>query len=414
MESFFKNPGFLHIGEKFLKNLDFKTQVSCRLVQKSWKSVLDKLASKVGVEDLLQILQRDLLIPHKELHNHSSLHVQSNLDTIYDKWSDFLALIDSEEENPWIFVTIKRLFKNLIMIFRTSKKDTLYSPFNTFTKSAVNFRALKFILQHRKHLISNELNSASLVPVFVENKQIEVMAILKPHLTNLQLRYATYFATQNGQLEILKLIITESDSNLIWHPCRRLWYGKTLVHEAAERGHAEVVEFLLTQTRLLATDKDGAGETPLATAVRFGRAKAVKIIAEHLTEDQMAEIAVKQYPYIYVISKTDGSNGFTFTEECCNLFQIAAEKGCYDVLKELCRKVPNPNVPGANGNTATHIAARKGRFEIVKLLTSYTSKANTANDLGVTPAGIARSNCYHEIANLLNRMGRKRKFDELN
>ena len=104
------------------------------------------------MEDLLQILQKDLLIPHQELHNHSSLHVQSNLDTIYDKWSDFLALIDSEEENPWIFVMFKRLFKNLVMIFRTSKKDTLYSPFNTFTKLAVNLRALKFILQHKDHL----------------------------------------------------------------------------------------------------------------------------------------------------------------------------------------------------------------------------------------------------------------------
>ena len=60
MELFFKNPGFLHIGEKILKNLDFKTQVSCRLVQKSWKNVLDKQASKVRLEDLLEILKTDL------------------------------------------------------------------------------------------------------------------------------------------------------------------------------------------------------------------------------------------------------------------------------------------------------------------------------------------------------------------
>ena len=69
MESFFKNPGFLHIGEKILKNLDFKNQVSCRLVQKSWKNVLDKQASKVRLEELLQILQKELLIPHKQLHH---------------------------------------------------------------------------------------------------------------------------------------------------------------------------------------------------------------------------------------------------------------------------------------------------------------------------------------------------------
>ena len=85
MERFFKNPGFLHIGENILKNLDFKNQLSCRLVQKSWKSVLDKLASKVGVEDLMQILQKELLIPHKESHHPLDIETQSNLDTMYEK-----------------------------------------------------------------------------------------------------------------------------------------------------------------------------------------------------------------------------------------------------------------------------------------------------------------------------------------
>ena len=122
MEWFFKNPGFLHIGEKILKNLDFKTQVTCRLVQKSWKSVLDKLASKVGIDDLLQILQKELLIPQKESQHPLDIVTQSKLDTMYNKWCSFLKLINSKEENPWIFIMIKYLLKDMVMRHRYDKQ----------------------------------------------------------------------------------------------------------------------------------------------------------------------------------------------------------------------------------------------------------------------------------------------------
>ena len=46
MEAFMKNPGLLHIGEKIIHNLDFKTQSTCRLVKRSWNIVLEKEASR--------------------------------------------------------------------------------------------------------------------------------------------------------------------------------------------------------------------------------------------------------------------------------------------------------------------------------------------------------------------------------
>ena len=256
MESFFKNPGFLHIGEKILKNLDFKNQVTCRLVQKSWKSVLDKLAPKVGVDDLLQILQKDLIIPCKESRYPSGSNAHSNLDTIYEKWSKFLKLIKSKEENPWIFVMINYVFKDLVMMYRYTKQITLYSPFNTFITWTVKLRVVKFILENKDELnFIDELESYSVVPQLVFKKQIEVMAVLKPHLTNFQSRYAICLATQEGHIEFLKLLKDEFHNDLI----ARYPGGATLLHEAAKRGHAEVVEFLLTHTKLLATDEDDSG-----------------------------------------------------------------------------------------------------------------------------------------------------------
>ena len=296
------------------------------------------------------------------------------------------------------------------MMYRYTKQITLYSPFNTFTTWTVKLRVVKFILENKDELnFIDELESYSVVPQLVFKKQIEVMAVLKPHLTNFQSRYAICLATQEGHIEFLKLLKDEFHNDLI----ARYPGGATLLHEAAKRGHAEVVEFLLTQTKMLPTDEDDSGITPLDIAVRYGRAAIVKTFAKHLDEQNFTKIAEKQYTS-WIIDHGSNRSTFCFDREGSNLFQIAAEQGDYKVLKELCKKVPNPNIPNNKGNTATHRAAGNGHFEIVKLLTSYTSKANTANDLGVTPAGIARSNCYHEIANLLNRMGRKRKFDELN
>ena len=296
------------------------------------------------------------------------------------------------------------------MMYRYTKQITLYSPFNTFTTWTVKLRVVKFILENKDELnFIDELESYSVVPQLVFKKQIEVMAVLKPHLTNFQSRYAICLATQEGHIEFLKLLKDEFHNDLI----ARYPGGATLLHEAAKRGHAEVVEFLLTQTKMLPTDEDDSGITPLDIAVRYGRAAIVKTFAKHLDEQNFTKIAEKQYTS-WIIDHGSNRSTFCFDREGSNLFQIAAEQGDYKVLKELCKKVPNPNIPNNKGNTATHRAAGNGHFEIVKLLTSYTSKANVANDLGVTPSALARSKGYHEIANYLERMARKRKFDELN
>ena len=53
MEKCLNNSGLKHIGERILGHLPFKDKVTCRLVQKSCKNILDNLAPKVGIDDLL-------------------------------------------------------------------------------------------------------------------------------------------------------------------------------------------------------------------------------------------------------------------------------------------------------------------------------------------------------------------------
>ena len=42
MDSFTKNPGLFHISEKIFKFLDQNSLMDCRMVNKSWKQVLDQ------------------------------------------------------------------------------------------------------------------------------------------------------------------------------------------------------------------------------------------------------------------------------------------------------------------------------------------------------------------------------------
>ena len=58
MEMFIEHPGLSHIGKKVLKFADFQSQLACRLVRKSWKNQIEKIASKIrlNMNDLENVL----------------------------------------------------------------------------------------------------------------------------------------------------------------------------------------------------------------------------------------------------------------------------------------------------------------------------------------------------------------------
>ena len=48
MDVFFENQGLCHIGENIFKNLDFHSQLTFRLVRKSWNNMFFKDGSKLN------------------------------------------------------------------------------------------------------------------------------------------------------------------------------------------------------------------------------------------------------------------------------------------------------------------------------------------------------------------------------
>ena len=363
----FRNPGLCHIGENILKNLSFEDKLTCRLVQKSWKNILDKFKPKdqdIGLNDLLQGLHTELELtlenfPHSE-------YFQQRLGKRYAKWAKILTQIFTEFENPWIAVHIQNLYKKL-----KASNQNLISPLNALEIVFGNAKMEKFTTG------SESLNYCFSVMLLLNNILekgcFDFMKCLKPCLTQEDQEYVILKAIQMGSLKFLELII-QPDTYLDYD----FLYRNHFVHQAAQKGYMEIVEFLLCHTQYFATDKDGYGNTPLFYAVENNDMKTVKVIVEYLIEHKLSE---------------DFSS-----------FHLAAKNGYYEVLKYLCDNVSNPNVPGRNGDTVMHCAVRNGQFEIVKLMSFFISDVNVTNDHGVTPIIIAKLNGYSEIAKYLQQM----------
>ena len=61
--------------------------------------------------------------------------------------------------------------------------------------------------------------------------------------------------------------------------------GATPLHEAAAKGHADVVELLMARGGSSARDKSGA--TPLDRALQYRHAKTVAVLLDHGTQEAL-------------------------------------------------------------------------------------------------------------------------------
>ena len=82
MESFMENPGLLHIGERILKNVPFKTKLKCRLVKRSWNQIFEKEASKAknDLDNLIKSLKKLQSILNM------TMIMMGMIGTILEKW----------------------------------------------------------------------------------------------------------------------------------------------------------------------------------------------------------------------------------------------------------------------------------------------------------------------------------------
>ena len=123
MELFFENQGLCHIGEKILDDLDFKSQMECRSVRKSWKAIIEKIHQKVHnnfLENHFSQLDKDMVGENRKL------------------WFKFVKMICNEA--PFIA-------KSYLTHFVMKHDGKLFKrPLYTFIKVG-NFKIVNFILK---------------------------------------------------------------------------------------------------------------------------------------------------------------------------------------------------------------------------------------------------------------------------
>ena len=161
-------------------------------------------------------------------------------------------------------------------------------------------------------------------------------------------------------------------------------FGENPIHIAASMGHNSIVKYFIENTEGL-TAQDNLGYTPLCYAIINCHYSIFRMIAKAVPEDHILK------PII---------NGM-------NVIHIAAERGQFEVVYQLCKKVKNPIVADRNGNSPIHFVASNGHLQMLKFLTSYGTDLMIPNKKGESPLKLAEANGHTKVIKYLMEFERK-------
>ena len=377
MEALMENPGLLHIGERILKNVPFKTQGQCRLVKRSWNQILEKEASKTKAD------LDDLLKSMKESFSKSDMPYES-----VELWRHFAMEMSSKINNHVINILLK---KNIM-----SQSDVGFSswPLEHFV-SERDVQMVDVTLQ-QKFYYCNEMhffwrlsriiqkfikrpNEFSYYSYFADRDFYEALqkAFKKRYTDVVQCfirhkRKYVFGPTRSGNIDALKIVYPNPKEFLM------VEFGENPIHIAASMGHNSIVKYFIENTEGL-TAQDNLGYTPLCYAIINCHYSIFRMITKAVPEDHILKLII---------------NGM-------NVIHIAAERGQFEVVYQLCKKVKNPIVTDRYGNSPIHFAASNGHLQMLKFLTSYGTDLMIPNENGKTPLKLAEGNGHCEVVEFL-------------
>ena len=262
MNKVFENPGLCHIGEKILQKMDFQSILSCRLVRKSWRNLLEKGISETKSSDL-----QKLFAAKAEMVKNTPF---------YDKWLYFLPEI-TKESNPLINHYLQKVLNNESIYFHR------IGPLQAFI-SVENLKMVEFLLNN--NLIPQLLLKSECFFGFdfaAMNGQMKVLKLFKKYnihsmISPIQyardtLRKPVLHATMSGQIEVLKFLLED------WINCKFDYYVNQLKisNVAAEHGQLEIMKYLCQKMHNpILTDE--MGNSTIHVAASNGHFEIVKLL----------------------------------------------------------------------------------------------------------------------------------------
>ena len=241
------------------------------------------------------------------------------------------------------------------------------------------------------------------------SKYLLTHAKCNPNLRDISGNTPLYVASQNGDLECVKLIIeTSVDLNMTNES------NRTALHIACINGHKGIVEYLLTHAKCNPEVRDINGNTPLYVASQKGDLECVKLIIETSVDPDMTNESNRTALHIACINGHKGIVEYLLTHAKCNPkvrdikgntpLHLACSNGHLETVKSVIETSTvriNLDVINNNKQTALHVACMNAHKEIVAYLTSCPGcNPNIKDNHGNTPLHIVCHKGYLECVKM--------------
>ena len=183
MDVLFENQGLCHIGENIFKNLDFQSQLACRLVRKSWNKIFVKEGLRIEFEEF---------------------QIQFQKEAQFLEWRDFLKELKTKAPIFLLNLYLKDVFCRDLFKFY----DTPLISFSIIGNSKMVESILHMMPTNGwsfGHFVA--LESAAI------NGHVNVAKCLKQlfltEIPSSELSDAILVAVEKGHLEILKVLMED-------------------------------------------------------------------------------------------------------------------------------------------------------------------------------------------------------------
>lgn len=201
---------------------------------------------------------------------------------------------------------------------------------------------------------------------------------------------ALHRAARDNQLEMTELLLRYNAS-----PDIRTGRGWTALHLAAMKGRLETIEMLI-RFGADATIQTPEGDNALHLAVLSGDA----VVVEEILRDVSAQASKPDAPNPNgketLLRQTNASGA--------SPFQLAIEKGKWDVVGALLSSGADPNAATKDGRLPLHEAVRAGNYNAITLLMTYGAQPTFRDSKGQTAFDVAAALNRPELTEFLAKM----------